>query len=206
MSDSISTDSGMAQLLLPNSSLFLLNQPQFRTASLDELMLAAQQQTHLLRASDNSSPNNSAGQYSIDTLLQSTQNAMAAAAAAGQSHQLHSQTSSAAGSPAPPMPTSGSGDDEGNGIWWVISFEFFKWRWFHHRLFYFILSISFLSLWFTSSSLLRRSFLLRPHFDHCFLAIFFLQKMYVRFWKMLEGRQPAGGSSNSGGEEQRNFI
>jgi nuclear factor 4 len=125
MSDTISssTDQGMAQLLLPNSSLFLLNQSQFRTAALDELMLAAQQQS-LLRAKENSSPLSQQQHYSIDNLLQST--AIAAAAAAGQSQasQLHSQNSSTAGSPAPPMPTSAaSGDDEGNGICSVCNDE-----------------------------------------------------------------------------------
>jgi nuclear factor 4 len=131
MSDTVSTttDPGMAHMLLPNSSLFLLNQSQFRNAALDELMLAAQQQSHLLRATDNSSP--SSQQYSIDSLLQSTANAAnalaAAAAVAGQSQasQLHSQTSSTAGSPIPPMPTSGGsgGDDEGNGICSVCNDE-----------------------------------------------------------------------------------
>jgi nuclear factor 4 len=129
MSDTISssTDQGMAQLLLPNSSLFLLNQSQFRTAALDELMLAAQQQS-LLRSKENSSPLQQQ-HYSIDNLLQSTANAtniLAAAAAAGQSQasQLHSQNSSPAGSPPPPMPTSAaSGDDEGNGICSVCNDE-----------------------------------------------------------------------------------
>jgi hypothetical protein len=134
MSDTVSatTDPGMAHMLLPNSSLFLLNQSQFRNAALDELMLAAQQQSHLLRATDNSSPSSQQQQqYSIDSLLQSTANAAnalaAAAAVAGQSQasQLHSQTSSTAGSPIPPMPTSGGsgGDDEGNGICSVCNDE-----------------------------------------------------------------------------------
>ena len=121
MSDSSTADrTGMAQLLLPGSSLLFLQNQNFR--NLDEIMLAAQH-NQLLRGNDDiSSPPKANSPYSIDNILQSTQNAANILAAAQQLSQQqniqnlpNSQPSSTAGSP-PPVPN-GSGDDEGNGIW-----------------------------------------------------------------------------------------
>lgn len=127
MSDSSTADNtGMAQLLLPGSSLLFLQNQNFR--NIDELMLAAQH-TQLIRGKDDiSSPPKANSPYSIDNILQSTQNAANILAAAQQFSQQqniqnlpNSQPSSTAGSP-PPVPN-GSGDDEGNGICSVCNDE-----------------------------------------------------------------------------------
>uniref|UniRef100_A0AC34PYL9 Uncharacterized protein n=1 Tax=Panagrolaimus sp. JU765 TaxID=591449 RepID=A0AC34PYL9_9BILA len=115
MSENSTTESVIPQLFISNPSLFLQNQ-NFR--NIDELMLAAATQNHsqfLNSTMDCKSPPKATSPYSIDTLLQTTQqNAANILACAAVVSKNQSQTSSINGSPPPPPMN--SGDDEGNGI------------------------------------------------------------------------------------------